>query len=157
CNKGNTGSSGAGMGGGSTSSSTSTSTSTSSSSSTSSSTSTSSSSSTSSSTSRSRSVVPGTYPWPPSTRGPPPGPPPTPAATWYVDGKAGDDAHDGKSEATAFATIKKAVSIIAPGDTVLIVAGLYREGIDLTNAPVGTATKPITFGSYGDGEVILDG
>ena len=74
-----------------------------------------------------------------------------------MDGKAGSDANDGRSVATSLATIKKAVSKIAAGDTVLIRAGLYREGIDLSNSPSGTAGKPITFGSYGDGEVILDG
>jgi hypothetical protein len=77
--------------------------------------------------------------------------------TYYVDGVYGKDTNDGRSLASAFATVKKGVSKVAAGDTVLIRAGLYREGIDLNGVPSGTAAKPITFGSYGDGEVILDG
>ena len=77
--------------------------------------------------------------------------------TYYVDASAGKDTNDGKSLALAFASVKKAVASVAAGDTVLIRAGLYREGINLGNAPSGTAAKPITFGSYGNGEVILDG
>src|SRR5262249_54414863 len=42
-------------------------------------------------------------------------------------------------------------------DTVLIHGGFYREGIDLGNARSGSAGKPITYGSFGDGAVILDG
>ena len=80
----------------------------------------------------------------------------TTGITYYVSA-SGSDANDGKSVGAPLATVKKAISKIAAGDTVLIKAGLYREGIDLSNAPSGTAAKPITFGSYGDGEVILDG
>ena len=77
--------------------------------------------------------------------------------TYYIDATFGKDTNDGRSLASAFATVKKGVSKVAAGDTVLIRAGLYREGIDLNGVPSGTAAKPITFGSYGDGEVILDG
>jgi hypothetical protein len=49
------------------------------------------------------------------------------------------------------------VSLVAAGDTVLIRKGLYREGINMTSGGSGSAGKPITFGAYGDGEVILDG
>lgn len=84
-------------------------------------------------------------------------PPSTTGITYYVDGTNGSDANDGKSLLASFKTIAKAVSMIAAGDTVLIRKGLYREGILLISPPSGTASKPITFGSYGDGEVILDG
>src|SRR5262245_893087 len=50
---------------------------------------------------------------------------------FYVDAATGNDANDGLSEARAFRTIGRAVTgtsaPIAPGDTVRIKAGLYRE------------------------------
>lgn len=97
------------------------------------------------------------FPFPTWTSDIPAIPPSATGKTYYVDGTAGDDAKAGTLLATAFKTVSKAVSSIAAGDTVLIRKGLYREGIVLINTPSGTSTKPITFGSYGDGEVILDG
>jgi hypothetical protein len=47
--------------------------------------------------------------------------------TWYVDGVNGKDSHDGKSEATAFATIKAAHDVTNPGDTVLIKNGTNMQ------------------------------
>ncbi len=76
---------------------------------------------------------------------------------YYVDSKNGDDANDGRTEATAFKTIGKAVNRYGPlkaGDTVLIKAGLYRERISITQD--GTASNRIVIGAYGDGEVIID-
>ena len=82
-------------------------------------------------------------------------PPSTTGNTYYVDGTGGSDSNAGTSSGAPFKTIAKALTKIAAGDTVLIKKGLYREGI---NVPVsGTALKPVTFGSFGDGEVILDG
>ena len=102
-------------------------------------------------------IANGTYPWPVWTPAIPAVPRSTTGVTYYVDGKDGNDANDGKSLAKAFATIARSVSLVAAGDTVLIRGGLYREGINLINARRGTEGKPITFGSLGDGEVILDG
>jgi hypothetical protein len=77
--------------------------------------------------------------------------------TYYIDGTQGSDSNNGTSAGTSFKTIAKSISLVAAGDTVLIRKGLYREGISLIGTASGTAGKPITFGSYGDGEVILDG
>jgi hypothetical protein len=99
----------------------------------------------------------GVWPWPTWTADVISVPPSSTGLTYYVDGTGGADTNDGKSLAAAFKSVAKAVSVIAAGDTVLIRKGLYREGIRLDNAPSGTSAKPITFGSYGDGEVILDG
>jgi len=96
------------------------------------------------------------YPWQVWTADPVAVTPSATGNTYYV-ATSGSDTNTGTSASTPLLTIKKALSKIAAGDTVLIKAGLYREGIDLSNAPSGTAAKPITFGSYGDGEVILDG
>jgi hypothetical protein len=104
-------------------------------------------------------------PWPVWTGIVPTVPPSTTGITYYVDGTNGSDGNNGLTPTTAFKTIAKIIGIdqttfsalIAAGDTVLIRKGLYREGISLINTVSGTAAKPITFGSYGDGEVILDG
>ena len=104
------------------------------------------------------------FPWPVWTGITPAVPPSATGNTWYVDGTNGSDSNNGRTPTTAFKTIGKVTaldnqgaSILAAGDSVLIRKGLYREGIILINGPGGTAVKPITFGSYGDGEVILDG
>jgi Right handed beta helix region len=99
------------------------------------------------------------YPWPVWTSAIPVVPPSTTGLTYYVDSTAGADTNTGKTVAAAFKTIGKALSILAAGDTILIRKGLYREPIDLSakGVPTGTAAKPITIGSYGDGEVIVDG
>jgi hypothetical protein len=82
-------------------------------------------------------------------------PPSTTGITYYVDGSNGNDAHDGRSLANAFKSVGAAVAVVAAGDTVLIRGGLYREPLILYTS--GAPGAPITFGSYGDGEVILDG
>jgi hypothetical protein len=100
-----------------------------------------------------------TYPWPVWTPAIPIVQPSTTGNTYYVDGTSGIDTNTGKSLAAAFKTIGKALSALAAGDTILIRKGLYREPINLLakGVPSGTAAKPITIGSYGDGEVIVDG
>lgn len=87
-------------------------------------------------------------------------PPSTTGITYYVDGANGNDSHDGKSLVNAFKTVTHATTVTAAGDTVLIRRGLYREPLrvgDWAGTATGIAGKPITFGAYGDGEVILDG
>ncbi|HZZ92466.1 MAG TPA: FG-GAP-like repeat-containing protein [Usitatibacter sp.] len=89
-------------------------------------------------------------------KGTPAVPASTTGSTWYVNGTTGNDANTGAA-GSPFKTINKAISKLAAGDTILIHGGLYREQIDLGSAPNGTAAKPITIGSFGDGEVIIDG
>lgn len=48
------------------------------------------------------------------------------AQTWHVSGK-GDDSAAGTSAATAFRTLKKAASLVQPGDTVLVGDGIYTD------------------------------
>jgi hypothetical protein len=99
------------------------------------------------------------YPWKSWTPAIPAVRPSTTGFTYYVDGANGINTNNGKSPIAAYKTLAKALSVIAAGDTVLIRKGLYRESLDLSTAsvPTGTAAKPITIGSYGDGEVIIDG
>lgn len=80
----------------------------------------------------------------------------TTGKTYYVDGTNGSDSNAGTPTAP-FKTIAKTLPLVVAGDTVRIHRGLYREGINMTSRASGSAGKPITFGAYGDGEVILDG
>jgi hypothetical protein len=45
---------------------------------------------------------------------------------WHVSG-AGDDANDGASAESAFRTLRKAASVVQPGDTVWVGDGLYTD------------------------------
>lgn len=74
------------------------------------------------------------------------------AVDYWVDGVDGNDANDGLSRATAWKTIGKANATVAPGDTVHILEGVYRQGID---APAGTSdTNRVVF--VAEGRVVLD-
>ena len=64
------------------------------------------------------------------------------AYTYYVK-TSGDDSKNGLSEANAFRTITKAVSVVAPGDTVYIAPGTYREVVRLLTS--GNSSNYITF------------
>jgi len=81
--------------------------------------------------------------------------PSTTGNTFYVDGAHGDDTHSGSLTAP-LKTIGASLSLVSAGDTVLIRKGLYREVVELGSTS-GVSGKPITFGAYGDGEVIVDG
>jgi len=47
---------------------------------------------------------------------------------WYVDSK-GSDAQDGRTAATAFRTLARAIEAAKSGDTILIVPGAYDEDL----------------------------
>jgi hypothetical protein len=76
--------------------------------------------------------------------------------TYYVS-PTGSDSNNGTSLASAFATPQKAATVVQAGDTVLIAAGTYHGTINMTNYASGAAGEPITFGSLGNGPVIIDG
>jgi len=63
------------------------------------------------------------------------------AETWHV--RAGADAGDGRTSASAFTTIQQAADIVKPGDTVVVGVGVYYESVQLRTK--GTADQPITF------------
>ncbi|MCX7735691.1 MAG: T9SS type A sorting domain-containing protein [Candidatus Kapabacteria bacterium] len=52
------------------------------------------------------------------------------ATTYYVDGTTGNDANDGLTPATAFATIQYAINTASNGDVIQVAAATYNE--DLT-------------------------
>ena len=64
-------------------------------------------------------------------------------ATYYVK-PTGNDLAAGTSEATAFATVTKALTVVAAGDTVYIAPGTYRNTSGWTLATPGAAGSIIT-------------
>jgi hypothetical protein len=67
----------------------------------------------------------------------------------------GNDAHPG-TEAQPWKTLQKAARSVEPGDTVRIKAGDYAVRPSWTVNRAGTAERPITYQSYGDGEVRIN-
>ncbi|MGE5261712.1 MAG: DUF1565 domain-containing protein [Actinomycetota bacterium] len=48
---------------------------------------------------------------------------------WYVSAKQGSDSNDGKSPATAFATLSRAADAASAGDTIFIAPGAYDQDL----------------------------
>ncbi|MDE1953972.1 MAG: hypothetical protein KGJ65_12580 [Betaproteobacteria bacterium] len=94
-------------------------------------------------------------PWPVWQPATPVTPPSVTGKTYYVS-PTGSDGNNGMSLATAFASPQHAADLVQAGDTVLIAAGTYHGTLNLINGASGVAGKPITFGSYGNGPVIID-
>jgi hypothetical protein len=63
------------------------------------------------------------------------------AADIYVSG-TGSDTNNGKTAASAFRTLKKAASLVEPGDTVLIGDGTYTDADTAGGSAVLTLTRP---------------
>ncbi len=75
-------------------------------------------------------------------------------AVIYVDAVNGNDDSDGYSEASAFATIQKAVDMASPHDIVLLTNGTYRGA---GNRRIDVYDKPLFLRSInGPGECIID-
>ncbi len=72
-----------------------------------------------------------------------------PPITMYVSPQ-GSDSNDGRSREQALATIKQALESAQAGDVILILEGVYTEGIEIE-----TLTGPIVI--TGEGNVALDG
>ena len=72
---------------------------------------------------------------------------------YYVSNQ-GDDATDGQTMETAFQTIGRTLEIVWPGDTVLILPGIYNEALTLEG--VGSSEAPIIIQGEG-GAAVLDG
>jgi len=75
------------------------------------------------------------------------------ADTWHVNNKTGDDANDGRSANTAFATIARAVKAAGTSDTIALAntGSPYREAIRLAGLG-GTPAAPFTI--EGNGAVL---
>jgi hypothetical protein len=72
-------------------------------------------------------------------------------ATDYWVKNGGNDAADGLTQATAWATLGHAAGLVDPGDTVRVLDGSY-QGFDLRRS--GTAGNPVTFRAEGTGALI---
>ncbi|MGE5399300.1 MAG: DUF1565 domain-containing protein [Ignavibacteriales bacterium] len=73
------------------------------------------------------------------------------ARTYYVDAKSGNDANSGYPQSSAFRTIKKAVSVMSPGDICQVNAGNYPERVTITRS--GTSGSPIVIKASGAGVI----
>ncbi len=84
------------------------------------------------------------------------------AGTYYV-ASTGLDTNDGMALKTPFKTIRKAVLIVQPGDTVNIREGVYNEYVLMGNSRAATGvaagkeTRPIVWQSYKGEWAIIDG
>jgi len=75
------------------------------------------------------------------------------STAWFV-ATSGSDQNLGTLSAP-FRTIQHAADSVAPGDTVLIRGGVYRESVQVPTS--GTTSEPITFKAYGNEAVTIDG
>lgn len=69
---------------------------------------------------------------------------------WYVNNLTGDDGHDGRGEANAFKTLKRAVQALRPGDELNLAntGQPYYETLRLTGR-MGTAAEPLVINGHG--------
>lgn len=76
-------------------------------------------------------------------------------ATEYYVRTTGNDANDGQTPSSAFATIQRGVDALTPGDTLLIGPGEYRESV--RRAGIGSIDVTTTIRAEIPGTVILRG
>jgi parallel beta-helix repeat protein len=75
--------------------------------------------------------------------------------SYYVDSNKGNDSNKG-AISSPFRTIKKGVSILKPGDKLLLRAGLYEEAFSSTTLPGGTSwNSTITIAAYPGEQVTI--
>jgi len=77
------------------------------------------------------------------------------AAAEYFVSKQGDDTHDGRTPAQAFATFQKGVDALAPGDVLTIAPGEYRESV--VSKGLGSAKVETRLRAALPGTVLLRG
>lgn len=78
------------------------------------------------------------------------------AATTLVVAVNGDDSAPG-TLTRPLKTIQKAVDLARPGDTITVRGGTYALTDNITIATSGTASQPITLGTYAGERVVVDG
>ncbi len=76
------------------------------------------------------------------------------AVNYYVK-TTGNNANNGLTYATAFKTIQKALDVAAPGTTIFVGAGTFKERLWWSNS--GSADNFITLTNYNGGIVYVDG
>jgi hypothetical protein len=80
---------------------------------------------------------------------------PEPANTFYIS-PTGNDAASGRSPAQAWATFNRAWQDIYPGDTLILLDGIYYQRLN-PNRRNGEPGNPITIKALNDGQAIIDG
>jgi hypothetical protein len=91
------------------------------------------------------------------TKSPTAPPPGNPAGdTTYYISPTGDDSRSGLSEAEAWATFNHAWQALYPGDTLILLDGVYNQSLQ-PNERNGEPGKPITIRAKNDGQAIIDG
>ncbi|GAH09389.1 unnamed protein product, partial [marine sediment metagenome] len=86
---------------------------------------------------------------------PPPEPTPPPNPMIYFLSPSGNDSNSGTTESEAWATFSKAMQYLYPGDTLVLLDGLYNQTIYPTRN--GEPGNPITIMALHDGQAIIDG
>ena len=77
------------------------------------------------------------------------------AETYYI-APNGDDNRSGTSEGDAWATFNHAWQSLFPGDTLILLDGVYYQTLQ-PNVRAGQPGKPITIKAQNDGRAIIDG
>jgi hypothetical protein len=82
----------------------------------------------------------------------------TGGTTYYISPTSppGNDQNNGLSEATPLATFNRAWELLYPGDTLILLDGVYRQTLK-PGKRNGTADAPITIRAKNDGKAIIDG
>jgi hypothetical protein len=74
------------------------------------------------------------------------------AASYYIDSREGNDAHDGTAPERAWRSLARVnATAFAPGDRILLRAGSVWEGVTLHPLGSGAPDAPITIDRYGEG------
>lgn len=77
-----------------------------------------------------------------------------PPATLYVS-PSGNDSNSGRSASSPLRTVRRAASMVRPGDVVYLRGGVYPIEVNFTAS--GTASQPIVWASYPGEWAIFDG
>lgn len=83
-----------------------------------------------------------------------------PPLSWFRDGiiyvsPEGSDWSSGRTADSAVATIQRAADMVAPGETVMLLPGIYREEVHVRRG--GAAGKPVVFKALQPGTVTISG
>lgn len=77
------------------------------------------------------------------------------ATYYYVAAIGGNDSYTGTDTNKPWATFSKAMTVLQPGDTLIIKDGTYYQSLNVTVS--GTSGNPITIKAEHDGLAIIDG
>ena len=83
-----------------------------------------------------------------------------PPLAWLREGviyvsPQGSDWHSGRSPASAVASIQRAADMVTPGETILILPGVYREEVRVRRG--GAPDRPVVFRAVHPGSVTISG